>query len=243
MNTATTTPNARAAVPRVDLYAPIHKALRSFMLDTLLRVGRLDVFDADEVEHTLGQLGALLTQCEKHLQHENEFVHPALEARMPGGAERIAAEHAEHLEAIAALRDETLQLRATPQDRRMAPALRLYRHLALFVADNFQHMHVEETVHNAALWAHYSDAELGALHGRLMASVPPQEMLDTARWMLPALSPVERAGMLNGVKAGAPPQAFEALLGHVRPHLDATAWAKLAPAIGMAPQPGLVQAR
>ena len=244
MNTATLDAPVAAAhitgAPRLDLYAPIHKALRSFMLDTLLRVGRLDVFDADEMERTLGQLGALLAQCEKHLQHENEFVHPALEARTPGGAERITAEHAEHLEAIAALREDVLQLRTTPQDRRMALALRLYRQLALFVAENFQHMHVEETVHNAALWAHYSDAELGALHGRLMASVPPQEMLETARWLLPALSPVERACMLNGVKAEAPPPAFDALVAHIRPHLDAAAWAKLAPAIDVAQQPGLV---
>ena len=32
--------------------------------------------------------------------------------------------------------------------------------LALFIADNFQHMHVEETAHNAVLWARYTDAEL-----------------------------------------------------------------------------------
>jgi hypothetical protein len=226
--------------PRVDLYAPIHKALRNLMVDTLLRVGRLDVFDADETERTIGQLGALLGQCEKHLQHENEFVHPALEARAPGTAARIGAEHVEHLACIAALRDDVLQLRAATPDRRMPLALRLYRQLALFVAENFQHMHVEETVHNAALWAHYSDAELRALHGRLMASVPPQDMLDTARWMLPALSPVERAGMLNGVKAEAPPPVFDALVAHIRPHLDAAGWAKLAPAIGAAPQPDLV---
>jgi hypothetical protein len=120
----------------------------------------------------------------------------------------------------------------------MPLSLKLYRHLALFVAENFQHMHVEETVHNAALWAHYSDAELAALHGRLMASLAPRELLDTARWMLPALSPVERAGLLRGMKAEAPPQAFEAMVDHVRPHLDATAWDKLVPALGLSPQPG-----
>ena len=80
----------------------------------------------------------------------------------------------------------------------MRAALRLYRHLALFVAENFQHMHIEETVNNAALWACYSDAELLEIHGRLLASMPPQEHLLVARWMVPALSPVERAGMLNG---------------------------------------------
>ena len=39
--------------PRMDLYAPIHKALRNFMCDTLCRVGRVDVADADELQQTL----------------------------------------------------------------------------------------------------------------------------------------------------------------------------------------------
>jgi hypothetical protein len=224
--------------PRLDLYAPIHKALRSFMADTLLHVGRLDVFDADEMERTLGQLDALLLQCEQHLRHENDFVHPALEARAPGIAGQVAAEHTEHLAAIAALRESASQLRAASPQKRMPMSQQLYRRLALFVAENFQHMHAEETVHNAALWAHYSDAELAALHGRLMARLTPQERLATARWMLPAMSPVERAGMLRGMKAEAPPQALAAMLDHIRPHLDVTAWAKLDEAIGQSPQPG-----
>jgi hypothetical protein len=231
----TTTPTFDT--PRLDLYAPIHKALRSFMADTLLRVGQLDVFDASEMARTLGQLDALLLQCEQHLGHENDFVHTALEARAPGSAAQVAAEHVEHLAAIAELREGACLLRAASPGQRMPLSLQLYRHLALFVAENFQHMHVEETVHNAALWEHYSDAELADLHGRLMASLPPQQHLDTARWMLPALSPVERAGLLRGMKAGAPPQALAAVLAHIRPHLDAAAWAKLDEAMGLSPQP------
>jgi hypothetical protein len=222
-----------AVKPRLDFYAGIHKALRSFMTDTLGRVGRLDTSDPADTEETLGQLEALLRLCERHLQHENDFVHPAIEARQPGASVRVADDHVEHLESIAALREDAQQLRREAAAQRPALALRLYRHLALFVAENFQHMQVEETAHNAALWAHYTDEELHAIHARLMASIPPQEMMEVARWMVPALNPAERAGMLNGMKAEAPPHAFQALVGLVRPHLDDTAWAKLAPAIGV----------
>ena len=234
---------AMPAAPRVDLYVHIHKAMRAFMTDTLGRVGRLDVFDAAEMDATLGQLEALLGQCENHLKHENEFVHTAIEARQPGGAGRIAEEHVEHLEAISALREDAARLGAAVEARRPLLALRLYRHLALFVAENFQHMHVEETLHNATLWANYSDAELEAIHNALVASLPPPEMTLVARWMVPAMNPTERAGMLNGIKAGAPPQVFDGLLDTVRPHLDASGWVKLAPAIGIAAQPGLVDLR
>src|SRR4029079_2985507 len=107
-------------------------------------------------------------------------------------------------------------------------ALRLYRHLALFVAENFQHMHIEETVHNALLWQHYSDAELDALHGRLMASIAPQEHLLVARWMLPASTPGERALVAGAAKAQMPPEALLGVVSGVRPHLGDNGCAKSA---------------
>jgi len=227
-----------SATPRLDLYAPIHKALRSYMSDTLGRIGRMDVADAAELRHTLQQFDALMALCASHVQHENEFMHPAIEACQPAGSARIAHEHDEHLQSIAELRDEAAALRAAPAAARAALAARLYRHLALFVAANFQHMHIEETAHNALLWAHYSDAELMQLHGRLVASIDPRELLLVSRWMVPALNPAERAAVVGGMKADAPPEAFLAMLAQIRPHLDDKAWDSLARAVGVAPQPG-----
>ncbi len=235
MNTAAIAPRPQAqhtahAAPRVDLYAPIHKALRNFMCDTLCRVGRIDLDDADELQQTLAQCDQLLALCQGHVQHENEFMHPAIEARQPAGSKRIAHEHEEHLQSIAELRDEVATLRAAAAP---ALALRLYRHLALFVADNFQHMYIEETAHNAALWAHYSDAELMQLHGRLMASIDPSEHLLVGRWMLPALTPAERHAVVGGMRSDTPPEAFLGLMTHIRPHLPHKTWAQLAQDFGL----------
>lgn len=246
MNTPTTAdrpaPSATTAPThaRPDFYAPIHKALRHFMTDTLHRVGRIDVADADDMARTLGQLDALLDECLQHIERENEYMHVAMEARQPRGSSRTADDHLEHWESIDALRAEANLLRVAAEGERPAIALRLYRHLALFVAENFQHMHFEETHNNAVLWASYSDAELVAMHDRLLASIAPAEMLQVSRWMVPALSPAERAGLLGGMKAGAPAPFFQAVLETVRPHLDDDAWAKLARAVGVPQQPGLV---
>lgn len=224
-----------AQAPRRDLYADIHKALRAFMSDTLVRIGRLDVHDPADRDAGLAQLAELLDFCRDHIRHENDFVHTAIEARQPAGASRMASEHAEHLDSIDALQGEAAALQCAPIEAAPALALRLYRHLALFVAENFEHMHLEETQHNTLLWAHYSDAELDALHDRLLASIPPAGHLLVARWMLPALPPVERAGMVGGMKAGMPPEALLSVLTMVRPHLDASGWRKLALAAGVAP--------
>jgi len=220
---------------RFDIYAPIHKAFRHFMTDTLLGLSRLDLDDPQDFVAGLDQLDALLDAGRCHLQHENDFIHPAIEARSRGVSDRIAAEHREHLDAIATLSAQAAALRAGPEP---AAAHRLYRQLAAFIADNLEHMEVEETRHNQALWAAYGDAELREIEGRILASIGPQEMSQWLRWMIPALSPAERALLITSM-----PEAVRApVLATARSLLDDAAWAKLCRALGHAPVPGLVEA-
>lgn len=219
---------------RFDIYAPIHKAIRLFMTDTLLCLSRLDPGDAQSLAAGLAQLDALLDAATSHLQHENDFIHPAIEARRSGVSSRIAAEHREHLSAIATLRTQAANLRAEPE---AAVAHRLYRQLAAFIAENFEHMDVEETRHNQALWAAYGDGELQAIEGRILASIGPQEMSLWLRWLIPALNPAERAQLI----AGLPLAARAPVLASARSLLDDAAWGKLCIALGDAAVPGLVQ--
>lgn len=221
--------------PRFNLYAPIHKAVRLCMTDTLLHLSRLDLDDPQDLAAGLAQLDALLDAALCHLQHENDFIHPALEACCPGASHRIAAEHREHLDAIATLRAQAAALRAAPEP---TAAHWLYRQLAAFIAENFEHMEVEETRHNQALWAAYGDAELQAIEGRILASIDPQEMGQWLRWMLPAFNPAERAQLVGGM----PAEARAPVLASARSLLGDVAWAKLCKALGDAPVPGLVEA-
>lgn len=241
---ATADPTFTPAAPssRVDLYAGIHKVLRLMMARTLTLVGSTDPGDADEVAATLRQVAHLLDLCELHVKDENEFVHPALERAQPGSAGRIAAEHVHHLEGIADLRD-LAGLAADSHGTPRAAALgRLYRALALFVAENLQHMHVEETAHNTLLWAHYRDDELLAIEHAIVASIPPQAMAQALHWFFPALSAPERAGMLAGMRQGMPPEAFLGVLEIARATLAPPDHAKLCRTLGVAAVPGLMSA-
>lgn len=224
-----------AAAPRFDMYTGIHKALRAFMADTLLRLGRVDVEDADELGAALAQLDALLAELRHHLHNENDFVHTAIEARRPAGASRTAADHVEHQASIADLEDEVRTLRAADPARRALLALRLYRHLALFVAENLEHMHFEETHNMAVLWSTCSDDELMAIEHAIVASIPPALMARCLHWMLPALPHPERVGMLLGMRGdAAPPGVFDATLAIARGRLDARGLDKLEAALAAA---------
>jgi hypothetical protein len=231
---------AAVEAPRFDMYSGIHKALRAFMADTLLALGRMDPADDAEVAQATGRVVELLDVCAGHLQHENDFVHAAIEARAPGASAAIGHEHEDHVKHIARLSDLMVQLRAASTAARPGAAARLYRELALFMAENFQHMHVEETAHNAVLWARYTDAELVAIHDALVASIPPQEMMAIARWLVPFQNPQDRFHLLADMRAKAPAPAFQAVLDLVQPLLTTREWSKLTGALGIATVPGLV---
>lgn len=225
---------AASAPVRYNMYGFIHKALRAFMCDTLLRLGRMDVADARDVDGTLQQARELLQFCRVHLDDENRFVHPALEACEPGSAARIAGEHVHHEEDIALLLEQIDTLEHLRVDGVVSDAAgNLYRWFAVFVGENFEHMDYEEREHNAVLWAHYSDAQLQAIEGALVASLPPEASALALRWMLPSINHAERVQLLGGIRANAPAPAFEGALALARAQLDAHDWLKLGNALAL----------
>lgn len=220
---------------RFDLYAPIHKALRSFMADTLGAVGRMDADDAEDRAATLAQLRTLLDLLAHHARIEDEFIHPAMNARRAGSAARCGDDHQKQRAVLAELQRLAGLAESPAGALRQAAARDLYRRLARFVAENLEHMDEEETAHNAVLWAEFSDDELAAIHDRIVASIDPQEMARIVRWMAPSLTPVERANLFGSIKAKAPAEVFQRLLEAARPHLAPRDWNRLVFGIAAAP--------
>lgn len=212
---------------RRDIYRNVHKALRACMCDTLTRVGRLDGGDAQEVREVLGQVRGMAAFCAGHLEHENKFVHTAMEARLPGSSELTAADHGHHVVACEKLLAFADAAELADGAARDAAILQLYRYLALFVGENLTHMNIEETENNATLWATYADTELIEIEQAIVTSLSPEEKMASARWMVPALNPEERAELLKGMMQAAPKPVFDRMLAQIEPHLSDTDWDKL----------------
>lgn len=219
--------------PRVNLYQGIHKAIRAQMSHTLLQVGRTDPGDTDERTASGASVDALLTLCHQHLQHENDFIHAAMERRCPGSASPLGHEHEEHIEHIAHLRSLARQAQQADAATQDGAWQDLYLALSLFVAENFNHMVREERDHNAVLWQHYSDAELVDIHHALVASIPPEEMALVMAWMIPQLAHPERAGMFSEMRQGMPPEVFAMQLTQTQALLDGPNWRKLQQALNL----------
>jgi len=229
-----------AGIERFNIYTQIHKGLRACMCEVLVRVGRVDPTDRMEIEVVAKEVRGLIDFARDHLQHEEELIHPVLEARRAGSSRESHSEHGQHLETLDLIESSLRILERSPSEERPAAALRLYRQLALFVAENFEHMQIEETENHAALVSCYSEEEVFDLHARVVAAVKPSAMAVAMRWMIPASSAPERAAILGGMQKSAPGPVFAGILGLVRPYLEPRDWGKLSAAIGALPQDGIL---
>ncbi len=223
-----------AKAGRPDIYRNIHKGLRLCMNQALEQVGRMDSSDDLDVAASIGSTREMLELFALHLEDENAFIHPALSACRPGSADRTASDHVGHLQAIADLRDLVTSLEAARRPQRAAVADQLYRRMALFVAENLEHMHFEETHNMAVLWSACNDEEIMAIEHAIVASIPPAMMMKFVRWMLLGMPHPDRVGMLAAMRDTAPAEAFEAVRTLARAHLEARDWRKLADALDLA---------
>lgn len=217
-----------AATPRFDLYGPIHKAIRFTMSELLVEMGKTSFADPGAAGRVVKRLGDLLVFCEQHIEHEERFIHPALAERSPGALETIEAEHAHHAQGAAELRSlsNAVDTADTPERRALAGRT-LYLHYSAFFAETLAHMVEEERVLQPLLHRLFSDGELLAIHGAIVASMEPSQMIADLSRIVPAVSGPERAAILGGVHANAPPRAFEALVASVRSRLDGDEWSEL----------------
>jgi len=205
---------------RADLYTGIHKAMRMITCDMLVALGRMDTSDAEEVAATLARLRQVLELSRQHLHKEDQYVHPLMESRRRGSTALMREQHRSHEVAFERLEALALRIEGSRGPGRDEAALELYRCFALYMADDFAHMHEEETENNRVLWAHCEDAELRDIHQAIVAAMDPRLLAEYVRWLAPAMNPLERAGLLAGMRAALSPEAyagFAALVQSVGP--------------------------
>lgn len=206
---------------RYNFYHAIHKALRLGHCRMLPVLGSHDYRDRAHTESLMADLRNLMAVGRGHLEGENREIHAALEERRPGASAHAADDHEDHEASFAEI--ETL-IRAVEQatmSERDLAGRRLYRRYATFVAHDLEHMDSEETELLGALHEAFTDDELKAMEGRIVAAVPPQKMAAVMMLMVPALNHVERVDLLAKLQKSMPEPAFNGLLSTaIKPSLD-----------------------
>lgn len=214
--------------PRFDLYGPVHKLIRAQLSGLLTRMGSTTFADEGAATRITKELEETLRFCEKHIEHEIHSIHPHLAARLPNALAKIDDGHDDHARFVTELRALTKSVTSagTPDLRALAGHT-LYLHYSAFVSDTLAHMVEEERVLQPLMHRHFSDAELIEINDTIVGSMPPEEAFQTLLDMIPAVNGPERAAMLGGMRAGAPPEVFQAFVTALRPRLDTDAWTEL----------------
>lgn len=213
---------------RCDLYGTAHKGLRFALTQLLVRLGSADFADAEEAARMVLAVRAQLVLCASHLAQEEAHILEPLRRRAGAAGFVIDHPHERHRDCSAEIAELLSQLERAAPAARLALGRQLYLAFSLFVAEDLQHMHEEETVTLPLLQRLFTDAELMAMEQAIVSSIPGPEVITWMRVMLPAMSRPERGLMLARLRAAAPEPAFEAVLLHAaRPTLTQAEWSDL----------------
>ncbi len=205
---------------RHDIYGPIHKGLRLALANLTIQIGSTDFADEDAARETIAALRRQMALSASHLAHEEEQIHTALEARAEGATLTLLADHDHHRRAFVEIETIMQTIEAAPAEARPALGRELYLGFTQFVAADFAHMAEEEMVILPLLHRLFSDEELIAMEGAIVAALPPEKAMAYMQLAIPAMNGPERVRFLNFVRGGAPAEAFEAILNFaVRPTL------------------------
>ena len=215
----------------VDLYRDIHKGIRAELFALVGTAGRIDPADAVGHVALADHVRATVQLLAEYAEHEDAHCQPAIEAALPALAERIAADHAAieaRFDGLVALADDLGGDEATRRGR----AQRCYVELAAFTGDYLAHQDVEERLVMPALEEAIGPEATLAIHQAIVSSIPPEEMGRSLAVMLPAMNVDDRAELLGGMQAGAPPEVFEGVWSLAGSVLDPDDHAALARRLG-----------
>ena len=216
----------------VDLYSNIHKGIRSELFSLVESAGKTDPYDAVGRAALVAHVGDVAAVLESHAHHEDSAINPVLEVHLPGVAERIVADH-DHLESRFGRVLELAAAAVERGDERRVMQL-LHLDLAAFTSDYLAHQDLEEREVMPALEQAIGPDAVLRIHVAVVSSIPPEEMMRSLAFMLPAMNIDDRAELLGGMRASAPAPVFAGVWGFAASVLEPADHVALGRRLGIA---------
>jgi hypothetical protein len=195
-----------------DLFGAIHKGLRAMLFATAAEVARADLRDDAQARALALSVERLHRFLADHAEHEDTLVLPMLAAHAPALARKLGDMHVEMDRLQKELVGEAARLPHVAAAERPPLGAALGSALHRLIALQLAHMDQEEREAAAVLHACCAPEELAALPAKITQSMSPERGMEVLRMMLPALNPVERAGLIASLEARLPPAAMVAIL-------------------------------
>lgn len=202
---------------KVNIYGFPHKGLRNGLGKLSFLIGNLDFSSFDEVSEVVNLTTELSELLSLHLNSEEEFVLPPLNAKVPGSADH---NHDDHL-AMEALEKEMVaaikELEASPNFTTQEKAYNLVNN---FIREYFRHMAEEEFELNKIIWENFSNEEILGWQEQILSKLSPEQFFKWFKFIIPALNPLEQKIMLGGFKENAPIEAYKNTINNLKPFVS-----------------------
>jgi hypothetical protein len=216
-------PTDPTSVPTVlhSLYGPVHKGLRAQLFALQTQVAATDPGDSAGCADTHAMTRVVAAHLSNHASHEDTWIDPLLVDFTPDIAEKLEEEHARFGPIFDSILLASKALTSPDTTTRSEALTVLNLDLSRFIGGYLAHMDTEERHAMPAL-----ESELGLdgvmeVHGKILGSITPEIMAQMQAFMLPAMNHSERLGMLAGVRANAPDEAYFATVDLARSVLPA----------------------
>ncbi|MCC6406931.1 MAG: hemerythrin domain-containing protein [Planctomycetes bacterium] len=209
---------------RLDLYGPVHKGLRALLFDTAAHVARTEFASAEETVAALTAVRRARHFLEGHIEHEDHDVMPVIARLAPELFADLEADHARVTGLEQELDRIVERVEAAHAAERVALGRKLCERFTRLVAEHVIHMEREESQANRVLWAHLGDGELAALEGKIVGSIPADELAGWLTLMLPATNLGERAGILARMSTVVPAEVIDRLTSEARWLIGPEGW-------------------
>ncbi|WP_370086434.1 hemerythrin domain-containing protein [Ekhidna sp.] len=196
---------------QVDLFTPIHKAIRAMLYQLGSELQCANMTNKEECRLMVDKLEHSLELLEEHARHEDEIIFPAIEKALPGITEESTEEHETYAKKVEQLRSllAGLKIAIRKDEIPVGTVANLRFKFANFIAYYLLHMnHEEETLLQASI-QHLSAEELLNVRLRVQLDTDPERYTEWLQWMLPAMDLSELVPLYRQVRLNATPEVVQ----------------------------------
>lgn len=227
-----------------DLFTPVHKGLRSMIYQLSGRLQTNDFADLAATRALVTDLendfvvaqnaGCILCVLSHHATDEETQIFPQASKVRSALIAQLIEEHHELTRRELALAKSAHELLAMDSpDARVAAGVRLNQGANELFGTYIAHMNREETELVPRMKEHFSNDQMAAMRGAIIAQMPPDRLFAILGWVLPSLNAAELTEFLAGVRRGAPPQVFQAVTDLCSAKVDPARWKTVKPRVGL----------
>ena len=214
---------------RMRLFGPIHKGIRHILNTRVLQLGQLDFRVVPDIKSQSDEVELSFEVLHVHAAGEEEFVFPYVEEKDPDLFNRLMRDHHAFTQIMNSLEQQVKALIA--DENRTLKGNDVAQVFNDFVAKYSAHMLVEETKVTPILWEAVTDNQIVEIIGKMSMKATPEVSQYFLHYLVQATNPMERIGVLSGMKSLMPVAVFQGALQIVQKALSIEDWEALRQAL------------